>query len=401
MKIRNLLCVAAAVGVCCGMGVARETDKRVEVELQNAGDSVVAIWYAVGGRVPRNGDMKPIAMRNGCFALDVPDSDSVYEVLFYPAVAAENHGRRPGRGWVAETKLCRFYLFPHERARVQGELSDSILRWSVNTPLYERKHAVERGEYTELRLKEFWIEREAEQLLAAGASKDTIREAFARSRRWQNAKRDWERAWFEQHPNEDLAALYLLRAGGDGSFDSLYMRLGVEVRNGRLKPLLDRRMAAYRQRVASEEARRRMMEAKEMQAPDFTLPDVTGNPFRLSSMFGGAKYVVLDFWGTWCGWCVKGLLQMKTCYAKYKERVEFVGVDCNEPEQAWRQGLERYQIPWLGVWAGENRTVQTAYGIEMYPTKIVIDPSGRILKRFEGESEEFYRYLDELLGGTR
>ena len=58
-------------------------------------------------------------------------------------------------------------------------------------------------------------------------------------------------------------------------------------------------------------------------------------------------------------------------------------------------------MPWPGVWAGDDRSVQTAYGVEAFPTKIVIAPSGRILKRFEGESEEFYRYLDSLPDGVR
>ena len=54
-------------------------------------------------------------------------------------------------------------------------------------------------------------------------------------------------------------------------------------------------------------------------APDFTLNDIDGNPLSLSSLRG--KYVVLDFWGSWCVWCIKGMPEMKKYYAKYKDKL--------------------------------------------------------------------------------
>ena len=50
-------------------------------------------------------------------------------------------------------------------------------------------------------------------------------------------------------------------------------------------------------------------DADGIEAPDFTLNDINGNPLTLSSLRG--KYVILDFWGSWCGWCIKGIPQMK------------------------------------------------------------------------------------------
>lgn len=398
--IRSLICSVLALCACGEAVAAAKNAKRVEVELKNAGDSVVAIWYAIGGPRPNDRNMKPMPMRKGRFSLDVPQTDSIYEVLFYPLNGTELIGlRRSGKGWVPGTKVCRFYLFPGESVRVKGELDDSMLVWRSNASLYEKKHLEEQGELTEFRLKEYRAGREAEIIFATSASEDTIRAAFDRSRRWRNVQREWEQAWIENHPDEELAGLYLLQSQSD-NLDSLYDLLGEKVRSGKLKPLLDNKMTMHHEYLANVRAREKMNAVKELPAPDFTLPDVQGKPFKLSSLYGKGKYTVLDFWGMWCGWCVQGIPKMKEYYAKHRERVEFVGVDCNEPEKTWRKGLEKHQMPWIGVWAGNDRSVQNDYGIQAYPTKIVIDPTGVIVKRFEGESEEFYEFLDSLFGAA-
>lgn len=395
-----MICSVLAMCACGEAVAAAKNAKRVDVELKNAGDSVVAIYYAVGGARPSDRDMKTLPMPKGRFALDVPQTDSVYEVLFYPVAATEKVARkRPGRGWVPEVKVCRFYLFPGEHIRVKGELNDSILAWSGDTPLYLQKQRTEQGEFTDYRIKEYLAQRQVEVMLAGNASEEAVKPVYEETRQWKLARRNWEQAWLEKNPDQELAGLYLLQSPSD-DLDSLYDRLGEHVRNGVLKPLLDNKMGLHHEYLANMKARERMNAEKEIPAPDFTLPDAEGKPFKLSSLYGKGKYTVLDFWGMWCGWCVKGIPQMKEAYAKHKERVEFVGVDCNEPEQTWRKGLEKHQMPWIGVWAGDDRSVQNDYGIQAYPTKIVIDPAGVIVKRFEGESEEFYKYLDSLFGAT-
>lgn len=129
-------------------------------------------------------------------------------------------------------------------------------------------------------------------------------------------------------------------------------------------------------------------------APDFTLNDLDGNPLALSSIKD--KYIVLDFWGSWCGWCIKGLPYMKEYYAKYKDNIEILSIDCNESDEKWRKGVAQYELPWLNVRNTENDRVNIIYGISGYPTKVLINPNMTINKVFVGESEDFYKYLDEI-----
>lgn len=132
-----------------------------------------------------------------------------------------------------------------------------------------------------------------------------------------------------------------------------------------------------------------------IEAPDFTLNDINGKPLTLSSLRG--KYVILDFWGSWCGWCIKGIPQMKEYYQKYAGKFEILGIDCNDPEAKWKAAIEKYELPWLHVYnpRGDSKVLEL-YEIEGFPTKIIVSPDGKIVKTIIGEDPAFYAFLDEL-----
>jgi len=136
------------------------------------------------------------------------------------------------------------------------------------------------------------------------------------------------------------------------------------------------------------------VEADGAEAPDFTLNDINGKPLTLSSLRG--KYVILDFWGSWCGWCIKGIPQMKEYYQKYAGKFEILGIDCNDPEEKWKAAVEKYELPWLHVYNTRDSKVLEQYQIEGFPTKIIVGPDGKIVKTVIGEDPAFYTFLDEL-----
>ena len=131
-------------------------------------------------------------------------------------------------------------------------------------------------------------------------------------------------------------------------------------------------------------------------APDFELPNLQGTTTKLSSLRG--KYVVLDFWGSWCIWCIRGIPHMKEAYAKYKDKMEILGVDCRDTEAKWKAAVDEHQLPWLQVRCPDEQLQALAaqYNLEGFPTKVVIDPQGKIAKVVVGEDPAFYTYLDEL-----
>ena len=130
------------------------------------------------------------------------------------------------------------------------------------------------------------------------------------------------------------------------------------------------------------------------EAPDFTLNDINGKPLTLSSLRG--KYVILDFWGSWCVWCIKGMPRMKEYYQKYAGKLEILGIDCNDTEEEWKAAVTKLELPWLHVYNTESSDVLQQYGVQGFPTKVVVSPEGKVAHVVVGEDPAFYTYLDSL-----
>lgn len=199
-------------------------------------------------------------------------------------------------------------------------------------------------------------------------------------------------AYVRRHPDSDLSLFILSHIDDEERVRELYPTLTERVKRGPFASIARMFEEGFRKERIFEENKKRIAEGA--QAPDFTLNDLRGKPLALSSLRG--KYVVLDFWGSWCGWCIHGIPDMKKYYAKYKDRMEILGIDCRDKEEAWKAAVEKHALPWLHVRNEGNPDVSLLYAVEGYPTKIVVDPEGKIAKIVVGESPEFYQYLDQL-----
>ena len=132
------------------------------------------------------------------------------------------------------------------------------------------------------------------------------------------------------------------------------------------------------------------------QVPDFSLTDIDGKEVTLADFSG--KYALLDFWGTWCRYCVMGIPQMKEYYQKYSDKIEFVGIDCRETQEAWKAGVKKYGLEWTNLYNGYDQSLIIEYGIQGYPSKIIITPDGKVVEAFLGEDPALYEKLDEMFG---
>lgn len=135
--------------------------------------------------------------------------------------------------------------------------------------------------------------------------------------------------------------------------------------------------------------------ADRVAAPDFTLNDINGAPLSLSDLKG--KWVILDFWGSWCPWCIKGFPALKEAYKQYDGKVEVLGIDCRDTQDVWKAAVKKYELPWLQVYCPNDSDLPRKYGIQGFPTKFIIDPEGNVANVTVGEDPAFFDVLSTLV----
>lgn len=144
---------------------------------------------------------------------------------------------------------------------------------------------------------------------------------------------------------------------------------------------------AYREYVRSvvlesiKESRMPVIETGSM-APVFVQQDQAGKPLKLSDLRG--KYVLIDFWASWCGPCRKVNPELVKLYQKFKSPAfEILGVSLDENDAKWKEAIEKDQLGWLHVsdLKGWKNEVAEQYGIRAVPQNFLLDPSGKVVAK--------------------
>lgn len=114
-------------------------------------------------------------------------------------------------------------------------------------------------------------------------------------------------------------------------------------------------------------------------AVPFTLPNQYGDPVSMSDFDG--KYVLLDFWASWCVPCLNEFPEMKRIYENTsREEFEIVGISTEEDSLIWRRALQEFDNPWVQVYGGDGFEQETfqEYNAGGIPFYILINPDGNI-----------------------
>jgi|KBSMisStaDraftv2_1062788.scaffolds.fasta_scaffold00427_14 peroxiredoxin len=160
-----------------------------------------------------------------------------------------------------------------------------------------------------------------------------------------------------------------------------------------VEPVFNQLPEQVRQSAEGNELANRIAQSKVTaigsEAQEFTQPDTSGNPVSLSSFRG--KYVLLDFWASWCGPCRQENPNVVRAYEKYRNKgFAILGVSLDKPNDKlkWLKAIHDDGLGWTHVsdlqyW---NNAAARQYGVQSIPQNFLLDPQGRIIgKNLRGD----------------
>lgn len=184
-------------------------------------------------------------------------------------------------------------------------------------------------------------------------------------------------AFIQSHPSSRMAAKLLYWSSMYNEADlaiheSLWQSITPGVRGSKQGIALSQRLNAVRNQPAPGKS-----------APDFTIADTAGNAVSLKDFKG--KYVLLDFWGHWCGPCVRAFPALKALNDRLANKMAIVGIaaESKNDRDKWLNMIRENNLNWvqLSELEADNGKVNQIYNIIEFPTYFLVDRTGKVIHK--------------------
>jgi thiol-disulfide isomerase/thioredoxin len=291
--------------------------------------------------------------------------------------------RASGKPLWMRSKIVEFKINPNETISIIGSLKDYSIDYVISGNKLSEQSAKFKNDNLSILEYETYLMLTRDSLKYAGTDQiiiDSLNHLFDKTREEYNNQR---LKYVIQNPTREISASFLQSQAKDTIVKYF--------------PILSENVL---ETIAGKELQKRYGANLNLgigkPAPMFSGITIDSKPFNLSDLKG--KYVVLDFWGTWCSWCIKGFPKIQAYYDMHKNELEFVGIACGDKKETWEKVVKEKGLKWIQLLNDEkNNDLAIKYGVVSYPTKVIIDKEGNILEIYSGESDAFYNKLDELL----
>jgi thiol-disulfide isomerase/thioredoxin len=111
---------------------------------------------------------------------------------------------------------------------------------------------------------------------------------------------------------------------------------------------------------------------------NFALNDKDGKAFNVKDITAGKKYILIDFWASWCGPCRKEIPNLKTAYAAYSDKgFEILSISIDKDQKAWLKALGQENMQWHNLL--DDNKVSNAFNVKTIPATYLVDSKGTII----------------------
>jgi thiol-disulfide isomerase/thioredoxin len=296
------------------------------------------------------------------------------------------------------SRFAPSYIFalikPSDKLIIKGTLKKYIIDYDIKGSEFNEEYSIVRKEYLKDMEESIKYDIIIDSLHFHKAKREELIKQYENRNNKIVSVNNKKLKFIKGNPNSEVAAFFLYNQQLD-TIGKYLPLLSKKVRNGLFKEILNESFKEYKRHQIINDAAKKVIPGT--LAPTFSLNNNNDEIKMLSDY--KYEYLVLEFWGSWCHWCIKGYPKMKTYYKKHKGKLEYLGIACNDEEEAWKKAISDNELNWPQLINSndEKNDLILLYGIRGYPTKIILDKNQKIIARFIGETPKFYKKLDELL----
>ena len=151
---------------------------------------------------------------------------------------------------------------------------------------------------------------------------------------------------------------------------------------------------SYYGQILYDELYPRTLEGKA--APAFAFTDANGHVVYMQKLLAGKKYLLVDFWASWCDPCRREIPNLKKLYEQFAPKgLEVVSISIDKDEEDWKEALEEEQLSWPNFL--DTSGVREAYGVRAIPAIFLVNATTGIVVGVDLQGEALAQKIAELL----
>lgn len=332
-----------------------------------------------------NENIDTLVATNGRVRLDYP-VDELHEVVLIPfdlVYSFEN-----GLSYPLPASRIRFFLDSGDRMKIDAEIKGNYVDYTVSGNPISEQLAEARKMKVPLFRERVDFETEYNKKAREELSEQE-QEGY-----WENRNRNNEKyaeqslLYIRENPDSEYSARLLLEIRDREQVSQLYDDLHPDVKSSFFGNVLSKMIRGW------------AVTTPGVSFPGFELQTLDGDTLRFDLYRD--KYIVIDFWGSWCTPCLAEIPDLKSLYEKYGDDLVIIGIACNDNPERLKRTLDEYNINWPQVIEGEeDKKYSMIYGIRAYPTKILIGPDRKVIKSYTGIDSNFYSDIESILNNNK